>query len=83
MTEKAAENVPHGGYNFYSQSEATPSDFFSRIANFLLVWGRGGTAGYATARKTICKRNVKNRRMPTQAHDYAPANLLIASESIN
>jgi hypothetical protein len=27
MTKKAAENVPLAGYNFYSQSEATPIDW--------------------------------------------------------
>jgi hypothetical protein len=52
-------------------------------ANVLLGWCRGGAAGYGTARKTVCKRNVKNRRMPTRTRDYAPASLLIASDSIN
>jgi hypothetical protein len=42
-------------------------------ANVLLGWGRGGAAGYGTARKTVCK----------MTRDYALASLLIASDSIN
>ena len=40
MTEKAAENVPRRGYNFYSQSEATPdNEKQSRLVN-ASVYGR-------------------------------------------
>ena len=62
---------------------ALQRDTYRFIANFLLVWGRGGAAGYGTARKTVCKRNVKNRHLPTRTRDYAPASLLVASDSIN
>jgi len=83
MTEKAAENVPLGDIISIANQRQHLA-IFSDIQQTFFWFGAGEEpAGYATARKSICKRNVKNPRMPTQAHDYVPANLLIASDSIN